>query len=31
MIGLGTLIDITLMLLCGFAGLAFGRFINGRI
>ncbi len=31
MIGLGTLIDITLILLGGFAGLAFGRFINGRI
>lgn len=31
MIGLGTLIDVTLILLGGFAGLAFGRFINERI
>lgn len=31
MIGLGTLIDVTLILLGGFAGLAFGRFISGRI
>ncbi len=31
MIGLGTLIDVTLILLGGFAGLAFGRFIIERI
>ena len=31
MIGLGTLIDVTLILLGGFAGLAFGRFISERI
>lgn len=31
MIGLGTFIDVTLILLGGFAGLAFGRFIGGRI
>lgn len=31
MIGLGTLIDVALILLGGFAGLAFGRFISGRI
>ena len=31
MIGLGTLIDVALILAGGFAGLAFGRFINGRI
>lgn len=31
MIGLGTLIDVSLILVGGFAGMAFGRFINGRI
>lgn len=31
MIGLGTLIDASLILVGGFAGMAFGRFINGRI
>lgn len=31
MIGLGTLIDVTLILLGGFAGLTFGRFISERI
>lgn len=31
MIGLGTLIDVSLILVGGLAGMTFGRFINGRI